>query len=123
MTDYPRHGARVFLVEDNEMLGHMVEELLESEGYRVDRFTNLAGASKALRLETFDLAVLDIQIQDELVFPLADELERQQTPFVFVSGAHADLVPARHAARPLLSKPYRLAALTACLTTLLSDRS
>jgi len=115
-----RHGEhpRLMLVEDDPLLGQMVEELLESQDYRVDRAVTVEGAMTAMRLAHFDLAVLDINLQDEPVFPVADRLAESGIPFIFVSGAHAHTLPRRHAGRPLLRKPFSLQELVVRLETL-----
>jgi len=50
-------------------------------------------------------AILDINLGGEMVFPVADELERRGLPFVFATGYEPDVVPARHADKIVLRKP------------------
>lgn len=53
----------------------------------------------------FDAAILDINLDDALVFPLADELARLGIPFLFATGYSSDVVPPRFADRVFLEKP------------------
>lgn len=61
--------------------------------------------------EVVGKAILDIRIEDGLVFPVAERLEAMDIPFVFASGGHGYLVPARFSQRPFINKPYRVADL------------
>jgi hypothetical protein len=53
-----------------------------------------------------DLAVLDIDIAGETIWPVASELQHRGVPFLFLSVYAALLIfPARFAAVPRLDKP------------------
>jgi hypothetical protein len=43
----------------------------------------------------FDVAIIDVNLQDELAYPIADELMRQRIPLMFATGYGADIIPAR----------------------------
>ena len=51
------------------------------------------------------MALLDVNLKAELVFPLAAELERRETPFAFLTGYDGDTLPERWRERPMLLKP------------------
>ena len=110
MTDLV--GVRVFVVEDEFLLGLSLEEDLRAAGCVViGPFRSLAAALQAARHEVFDLAILDINLGGELVFPLAEELIARGTPFMFLSGYGAGDMPDRFRAIPRLGKPYDQAVL------------
>ena len=59
-----------------------------------------------LEAETIDGALLDVNLGQERVFPLADALAEQNLPFVYVTGYGKEcLRPCDHT-RPVLHKPY-----------------
>lgn len=62
----------------------------------------LALAQAAQRI---DGAVLDINLQGELVFPVADVLADRGVRFVFATGHNSTEIPARHKNIRLCSKP------------------
>ncbi|PYE23890.1 CheY-like chemotaxis protein [Rhizobium sp. PP-CC-3A-592] len=63
-------------------------------------------------------AILDINLGGQMVFPLADELDRQSVPFLFLTGYSEDVVPMRHAGRPFLQKPFNNEAIASALKKL-----
>jgi ActR/RegA family two-component response regulator len=90
-------GRRLFVVEDDYFI---VEELLrglEQAGMEVvGPVPNLGQAMVLLgRTQHLDGAILDISLQGEMVFPLADALQSRNIPFVFLTGYEPAMVPAR----------------------------
>ena len=83
-------GKRVFLAEDEALVALDIEMTLSAEGCevigpvaRLERALDLAGR------ETFDLAVLDVLLGRDEIYPLAAMLTERGVPFVFHSG-HGD---------------------------------
>jgi two-component system, response regulator PdtaR len=100
-------GRRVLVVEDEFFLGLLIEETLHSVGCSMlGPFTNLALALQAARQEEFDLAILDINLQGEMVYPLADDLIERGIPFVFLTGYGPTDLPERYRPLPRVHKPY-----------------
>ena len=52
-----------------------------------------------------DGAVLDVNLRDERVYPVADALAERGVRFVFASGYDAELMPPAYAAVPRCGKP------------------
>jgi hypothetical protein len=74
-----------------------------------DPFGPIANIVKALerleRVDGFVGAVLDVNVQGKLVFPLADELSRRNIPFVFSTGYDNSFVPPEYSSIRRFSKP------------------
>ena len=105
-------GLRVFVVEDEFLLSLALEDDLVTAGCSVvGPFSTLASAIEASRREPFDLAILDVNLHGEAIFPLADELRERGVPFVLLTGYGAADLPQRFTASPRLSKPYDPAVL------------
>lgn len=51
-----------------------------------------------------DLAILDIDLNGEFVFPVADKLAERETPLLFITGYDAALIPRRFAQYGTLEK-------------------
>ncbi len=62
-----------------------------------------------------EVAVLDINLGSEKVFPVADRLDAARVPFVFVTGYDARLIPARYDNAPRSLKPLDRGRLTRML--------
>jgi DNA-binding response OmpR family regulator len=98
---------RVFVVEDEVLLALSLEDDLREAGFSMlGPYTTLANALLASRHESFDLALLDVNLHGEAVFPLADELLVRNIPVVLLTGYGAADLPERFRALPRLQKPY-----------------
>ena len=101
-------GMTVLVVEDDFIVAYDMQTMLEEQGARVlGPAATLAEATELLAKERPTVAVLDVNLGGEYVFPLVGEMQAQGVPFVFAT-AYADderLFP--HAARtaPRLPKP------------------
>jgi len=100
---------RVLVVEDEVLVAMLVEEMLGQLGHEVVALsTHLEEAVRLAGSASFDFAVLDINLNGELSFPVADVLLERGLPFVFATGYGAKILPPYLANRPLLQKPYSL---------------
>ncbi len=115
-------GLRVLVAEDEFLVALLLEEELRLNGCSVvGPFTTLAVALQAARREAFDLAILDINLNGEMVYPLADELLARGAPFLFVSGYGSVNLPERFKPLPRVPKPYDPAALLREIRQILRD--
>jgi PAS domain S-box-containing protein len=97
---------RVLLVEDEALVAMMIQECLGDLGYQV--VGPIATATEAaVRAQdgNFEAAVLDINLGDGAVYPIADLLTARGVPFVFVTGYDAESVEPRFRDTPILQKP------------------
>jgi len=97
---------RVLLVEDEALVAMMIQECLADFGYQV--VGPVATASEAAAQANdgyFEAAVLDVNLGDGAVYPIADILTARGVPFVFVTGYEADSVEPRFRKVPILQKP------------------
>ena len=60
-----------------------------------------------INAQAFDAAMLDLNLNGDRSFPVADALARRGVPFVFSTGYGADGLTDSYRDRPLLRKPYR----------------
>lgn len=87
----PRLGqARVLIMEDEVFVALDLSDLAAQLGYEVSGpFASLADGLAHIGSQRPDAAILDVQLIDGEVFPLADALERMGVPIIFHSG-HAN---------------------------------
>ncbi|MGH6924501.1 MAG: response regulator [Propylenella sp.] len=105
-------GLRVFVAEDEFLVALLLEDELRSVGYSVvGPFTTLSVAMQAAHGAEFDAAVLDVNLNGEMVYPLADQLLTARVPFLFLTGYGVANLPERFRASPRLAKPYDPATL------------
>lgn len=111
----------MLVVEDEYFIADDVAAELRVLGAKVlGPIPDLAGALKFIASgEPIDIAVLDINLQDEAVYPLADELITRRIPFVFATGYGESLVADSYETIPRWEKPYSHRDLVRMLPTLL----
>ena len=109
------------MVEDEPLLAFDYQDEFEGHGAFASVALTLQEAFDALKLRRPDFAVLDVNLGSEVSWPVAIQLSRSQIPFVLVSGfAMASNIP--QDVRPLacIEKPIAAAAITKCITALMS---
>lgn len=110
--DPPLQGARVLIVEDRYLIATEVAEQVTALGGRVvGPSRSVQAARLALANDGADIALLDVNLEDDDVFPLAAELDAAGVPFAFITGYDRDLLPPRWRDRPRLGKPISSRAL------------
>jgi CheY-like chemotaxis protein len=104
------YGLRIFLVDDDAMISVMLMNMLDKLGCEV--VGAAATVNQALEMvsttTTIDVAILDVNIGDKNVFPVADLLLRRDVPCVFSTGYATKLVTERYPLCHFLNKPYIL---------------
>jgi CheY-like chemotaxis protein len=109
-------GLRVLVVEDEGLVAMLVEAMLDDLGCAA--VLSAASVREALDLVSrggFDIALLDVNLAGERVFPVADELRRLGVPFIFASGYGADGLRPDLKDVPIIQKPFQLGDLEAAL--------
>ncbi|HEX4636917.1 MAG TPA: hypothetical protein VH189_12090 [Rhizomicrobium sp.] len=100
-------GKRILLVEDEYFIVQDLARVLLAAGAIV--LGPAATLSEALKLVAsagpLDGAVLDVNLQGEMIFPLADVLMNRGVPFVFSTGYDGEVIPSRFYGHPRCEKP------------------
>lgn len=100
-------GLNVMVVEDEAIVSFMIEDMLLDRGCAaVWHASNVDGALGLLGTRQPDLAVLDVNLGGELVFPVAKRLEAAGIPFVFATGYGRNGILKDWAHHAIVHKPY-----------------
>jgi len=117
-------GRRVLLVEDESLILMLVEDALADFGCEIagvaSRFDD--AVSKARSLD-FELAILDVNLNGQRTFPIAEVIQARGIPFVFATGYGATSIPEALSTAPILQKPFAAPELERALRTALGGDS
>lgn len=101
-------ALKVLVIEDEAVIAMMIEDILLELGHdivaiagRMDSALNMAAKS------SFDLAVLDLNLNGERTDAVAAALRARGIPFVFATGYGAAGVPADCDSVPVVQKPFQ----------------
>ena len=100
-------GLRILIVEDNPYIAIALEEMLSEQGLVI---AGVAGAlDDALLLAasaSLDIALLDVNLGDRKIDPVAEALTARGKPFVFTTGCGRAGLPEAFLDRPIVEKPF-----------------
>jgi CheY-like chemotaxis protein len=115
-------GRRVLVVEDEYFIADDLTRALKTLG--ADVVGPVASREEALALlssrSDIHLAILDINLQDRMVYPVADALRERDIPFLFATGYDQSEVPGEYQDVPHWEKPFDSDALARALPSLLA---
>ncbi len=115
-------GRRVLVVEDEMMIAMLVEDMLADLGcVVVGPAHRLEDALEMVCVEPFDVALLDVNLAGQPVYPVADALRAKGVPAIFATGyADAELREIDRGS-PVLQKPFRASELAIALNEALRE--
>ncbi|WP_413043576.1 response regulator [Pseudomonas sp. YJ42] len=98
---------RVLVVEDEVLVGMLLEDMLSDIGCaHVEVLSRFADGLQAAETGSFDLAVLDVNLDGVASFPIAEQLIARNIPLLFATGYGADGMDPRFSDIPTLQKPF-----------------
>jgi len=111
-------GKRILVVEDDYLIARYVADLLEDAGATV--CGPVARVAEALAVmvrdgAALDAAVLDVNLNGETSYPVADALKRHGVGFVFTTGYGEGALHEAYREFPRCEKPFRGEELLAVL--------
>ncbi|QFT78465.1 response regulator [Erythrobacter sp. THAF29] len=98
---------RILVAEDEMIVAFDLCDTVEEAGFEVQGpHAGISDAMLDFQKEKPDLAILDIELDDGIVFPLAQKLAAEDVPIIFHSGRHSrEEVKARFPDAVTLAKP------------------
>ena len=103
-------ALRLLVVEDSYLLVITLEDMCKDLGWQiVGPASRLDEAMEMARTGTFDVALLDVNLNGEMSWEVADVLTARGIPFAFSTGYdQTDMLPDHLANSLIVAKPYRL---------------
>ena len=121
MNNSSMPAPRFLVVEDEYLIRMLMEDMLADLGYDVAAAVGTIAEASALAADgDFTAAILDVNLDGQEIFPVADILAGRSLPFVFVTGYGERSLPDRYRDRPALQKPFQAEQLSSTLSGLLA---
>ncbi|MEE5989355.1 MAG: response regulator transcription factor [Lachnospiraceae bacterium] len=114
---------KLFLLEDDDAIGMGLKYSLEKEGYEVIHVRTKADALKALKTNSFDICILDINLPDGNGYDVCRHIkEKEDVPVIFLTASDAEVnvvMGLEMGADDYVCKPFRINELMARIRTVL----
>ncbi|HUL88777.1 MAG TPA: response regulator [Pseudolabrys sp.] len=122
MTNSSAGTPRVLVVEDEYLIRMLLEDMLEELGYAVAAAVGTISEAREIATNgEFNAAILDVNLDGQEIYPIADILAKRRLPFVFVTGYGERSLPEPYRGRPALQKPFQAEQLKRTLADLISS--
>lgn len=106
------NGARVLVVEDEAAISMLLEDMLLDFGCTVvGPAARLSIALEMAEGEAFDVAILDVNVAGEPIYPVAEAIVTRDLPLVFSTGYGGAGIREPFRDRPVVQKPFSQADL------------
>lgn len=116
-------GKRILVVEDEYFIASDLQRALRAEGAEVvGPVGNLGQALRLAEDEAIDAAILDINLEGTMAFPVAERLTAGQVPFMFLTGYDDWSLPPDYEEALRLSKPFSAPRVVDALSQLCAGR-
>lgn len=117
-------GKRILVVEDEYFIASDLQRALAVEGAVV--VGPVGDLAKALRLvedDTLDAAILDVNLEGVMSYPIADRLTAENTPYMFLTGYDGWSLPPAYKGAPRVAKPFSTPQVIDAVVTLCAAAS
>ena len=119
----PFSGRRVLLVEDEMLVVWLLEDMLADLGCTViGPASSVNQALAMIDTEPIDAVVLDVNLNGQVSYPIADALAARGVPFVFSTGYDKDTLLDGYRTFSVLQKPFHRSELSNALAKLLTPK-
>lgn len=111
MSEAPK--LEVLIVEDESIVAMMIEDLIVDMGHEVvGTAGRLEQAQKLAEELPLDFAIVDVNLNGQHTYPVAEKLKARGVPFVFATGYGAQGLKDEWKHSAVLQKPFQPEELT-----------
>lgn len=112
-------GRTVLILEDELIIAFALEDMLVDMGASVRSASTVAEGLEQVEGGALSFAILDVNVQGEKSYPVAEALQARDVPLIFATGYGDAEHPPHFAAAPTLTKPYNRQQLIQAIERLL----
>ena len=121
--DNPLSGRRVLVVEDEIIVSWLLQDMLADLGCEVVGPAGRVDQALAMiETEALDAVLLDLNLNGQMSYPVADALVARGVPFVFSTGHAKNRLLEAYQAFPVLQKPFHRLEVGDALANLLARK-
>ena len=102
-------SLRILIVEDEMTIALLLEDMVVDLGHEPAALAmRLPQALQLAETEALDLAILDVNLDGRMSFPVAEVLERRGVPFLFATGYGSGGIVEAYRDKVVIQKPFSL---------------
>ena len=102
-------SLRILIVEDEMTIALLLEDMVVDLGHEPAALAmRLPQALQLAETEALDLAILDVNLDGRMSFPVAEVLERRGVPFLFATGYGSGGIVETYRDKVVIQKPFSL---------------
>jgi DNA-binding response OmpR family regulator len=99
--------GRLLIVEDETLILLNLKSTLNELGWEVAHMAAKIGAALDIaRTGSFDAAIIDINLDGSMTYPVAEILKERSIPFAFTTGYGRNGIDTAYSKIPILPKPF-----------------
>ena len=116
IADKEKYTAHILFAEDDDSIAAGLVYAMEEEGYRVTRCKDAVSALRKIKEQSFDLALLDMQLPDGSGKEIGQAAKNRCTPVIYLTVVDDEdriVESFEEGAADYITKPFRLRELLA----------
>lgn len=114
-------GLRTLVVEDNALLSMMLQDMLRDIGCTITgAASDMAQAMAMAQGLELDFAILDLNIEGDVSYAIADVLAARGVPCLFATGYAPTSLPGRFQSAAIIAKPFLAEELSLVMSQVLA---
>ncbi len=113
-------GHRVLIVEDEMLIALGLTDMVDALGASWVAASRVGTALALVASDTFDAAIVDLNLAGEPADALMDALSARDIPFIITTGYGPEVIAERYRSLPRFTKPYMSAHVETALLSVLT---
>jgi DNA-binding response OmpR family regulator len=114
--------CKVLVVEDHDGVRFLLGDVLSAEGFRLTLVDSGAAGRRAIEEDRFDIVILDVSLDDEDGFALAEEAAQRGSGVILTTGDRRHFEAVRGSGHSFVLKPFLVHSLVGAIDSVLKGK-
>src|SRR5689334_6511286 len=114
--------CKILVVEDHDGVRLLLGDVLSAEGFRPTCVASGAEGRRAIEQSFFDLVILDVSLEDDDGFAVAEEAARRGSSIILTTGDRRHFDQVRGSGHAFVLKPFLVRSLISAIDSLLQAK-